>query len=52
VPVALLNAAICVVAAIAAWTARETYNIPMHDLGSQTTAAAPPTARSRPAHSA
>ena len=23
----------CVVASIAAWTARETYNIPMHDLG-------------------
>ena len=41
VPVALLNAAICVVASIAAWTARETYNIPMHDLGSQTAAAAP-----------
>jgi MFS family permease len=51
VPVALLNAAICVVASIAAWTARETYNIPMHDLGSHTAAAAPPAARSRPVHS-
>jgi hypothetical protein len=50
VPVALLNAAICVVASIAAWTARETYNIPMHDLGSPTAAAAPG-ARPRPAHS-
>jgi MFS family permease len=51
VPVALLNAAICVVASIAGWTARETYNIPMHDLGSHTAAAAPPAARSRPVHS-
>jgi hypothetical protein len=50
-PVALLSAAICVVASIAAWTARETYNIPMHDLGSHTAAAAPPAARSRPVHS-
>ena len=43
VPVALLNAAICVVASVAAWTARETYNVPMNDLGlgSQTAAAAP-----------
>ena len=51
VPVALLNAAICVVASIAAWTARETYNIPMHDLGSQTAATALSAARSRSAHS-
>src|SRR6202030_2646407 len=50
VPVALLNAAICVVASIAAWTARETYNIPMHDLGSHTAAAAPPAGQaSKPA---
>ena len=41
----------CVVASISAWTARETYNIPMHDLGSHTAAAAPPAARSRPVHS-
>lgn len=50
VPVALLNGAICVVASIAARTARETYNIPMHDLGSRTTAAAL-SARPGPAHS-
>src|SRR5258708_6236436 len=49
VPVALLNTAICAVASIAAWTARETYNIAMHDLGGQTAAAATEsTARSRP----
>lgn len=33
VPVAIFTLAACVVAAIAAWTARETYNVPMHDLG-------------------
>jgi MFS family permease len=32
-PVALLTAGACVVAAIAAWTARETHKIHMHDLG-------------------
>ena len=39
VPVALLTAVICVVASVAAWTARETYNSPMNDLGSKTAAA-------------
>ena len=39
-PVALLTAAVCVVASVAAWTGRETYNVPMHDLGSSTAAAA------------
>jgi hypothetical protein len=33
VPVALLTFVICVIASIAAWTARETHKIPMHDLG-------------------
>ncbi len=33
VPVAIFTLAACVIAAIAAWTARETYNVPMHDLG-------------------
>jgi MFS family permease len=40
VPVALLTAAICAIASIAAWTARETYSIPMNDLGTKTAAAA------------
>ncbi len=33
VPIAIFTLAACVIAAIAAWTARETYNVPMHDLG-------------------
>ena len=33
VPVALLTFVVCVIASIAAWTARETYTVPMHDLG-------------------
>jgi len=33
VPVAIFTLAACVIAAIAAWTARETYHVPMHDLG-------------------
>jgi MFS family permease len=33
VPVAVFTLAACVVASIAAWTARETYDVPMHDLG-------------------
>lgn len=40
VPVALLTAAICILASIAAWTARETYNTPMKDLGTKTAATA------------
>src|SRR5215471_16116632 len=40
VPVALLTAAICVVASIAAWTARETYKFPMNDLGTKNAATA------------
>jgi hypothetical protein len=32
-PVAALTLAACVIAAIAAWTARETYRTPMEDLG-------------------
>ena len=33
VPVALLTFVVCVIASIAAWTARETHKVPMHDLG-------------------
>jgi MFS family permease len=33
VPVAFLTFAVCVVASIAAWTARETHKVPMNDLG-------------------
>jgi hypothetical protein len=33
VPVAFLTFLVCVVASIAAWTARETHKVPMHDLG-------------------
>jgi hypothetical protein len=33
VPVAMLTLAVCVVAAIAAWTARETYRTDIHALG-------------------
>jgi MFS family permease len=33
VPVALLTFVVCVIASIAAWTARETHTVPMHDLG-------------------
>ncbi|HEX4616172.1 MAG TPA: MFS transporter [Stellaceae bacterium] len=33
VPVALLTFVVCVIASIAAWTARETHMVPMHDLG-------------------
>jgi MFS family permease len=33
VPVAMLTAGVCVVAALAAFTARETYRVAMHDLG-------------------
>ena len=32
-PVALLTFVVCVIAAIAAWTARETHKVPMNDLG-------------------
>jgi MFS family permease len=34
-PVAYLTAGACVIAAIAAWTARETYNVDMNDLGAK-----------------
>jgi MFS family permease len=34
-PVAYLTAGGCVIAAIAAWTARETYNVDMNDLGAK-----------------
>jgi MFS family permease len=33
VSVALLTFVVCVIASIAAWTARETHTVPMHDLG-------------------
>ncbi len=33
VPVAFFTLAVCVIAAIAAWTARETHDVAMHDLG-------------------
>jgi len=33
VPVALLTFVVCLIAAIAAWTARETHKVPMNDLG-------------------
>ena len=33
VPVAFLTLVVCVIASIAAWTARETHTISMHDLG-------------------
>ena len=33
VPVAVMTAVVCVIAAVAVGTARETYNVPMHDLG-------------------
>jgi MFS family permease len=33
VPVALLSFVVCVIASIAAWTSRETHQVPMHDLG-------------------
>src|SRR4051812_26902267 len=33
VPVAVLTLIACIIASIAVWTARETYNVPMHDLG-------------------
>jgi len=33
VPVALLTFVVCVIASLAAWTARETHKVPMHDLG-------------------
>ncbi len=33
VPVALLSFVVCVIASLAAWTARETHRVPMHDLG-------------------
>ena len=33
VPVALLTFVVCVIASIAAWTARETHTVPMHDIG-------------------
>jgi MFS family permease len=36
-PVAYLTAGGCVIAAIAAWTARETYNVDMNDLGAKGT---------------
>jgi MFS family permease len=36
-PVACLTAGACVIAAIAAWTASETYNVPMNDLGAKAT---------------
>jgi MFS family permease len=36
VPVALLTFVVCVIASIAAWTARETHTVPMHDLGKVT----------------
>ena len=34
-PVAFFTAGACVIAAIAAWTARETHNVPMNDLGAK-----------------
>lgn len=34
-PVAYFTAGACVIAAIAAWTARETYDVPMNDLGAK-----------------
>jgi MFS family permease len=40
VPVALLTAAICAIASAAAWTARETYNVAMSELGRPATSAA------------
>jgi len=33
VPVAVLTLIACIIASVAVWTARETYNVPMHDLG-------------------
>ncbi|MBL8658423.1 MAG: MHS family MFS transporter [Rhodospirillales bacterium] len=35
VPVAIFTLAACLIAAIAAWTARETYKVPMRELGRQ-----------------
>ncbi|WP_219412973.1 MFS transporter [Pseudonocardia nigra] len=43
-PVALFTGALCVVSALAAATARETYRVPMHELGAKPTAGAPATA--------
>ena len=40
-PVAFLTLCACLVAAVAALTARETYNVPMHDLGKAPAVAAP-----------
>lgn len=50
VPVATLTAVVCAISAIAAWTARETYRIPLKDLGTAQAPAPAPAAPVPAAH--